>query len=315
MHIQSMVQPPLTELASGLRFPEGPIALPNGDVLLVEIARGTLNRIEATSGRNIVVAQLGGGPNGTAIGPDGHCYVCNNGGFRWIEDEHGLRPAGQSADYSGGSIQRVNLETGAFETLYTRAGKHPLRGPNDIVFDKLGGFWFTDNGKGRERELDRGGVYYAKADGSCISEAVYPMLTPNGIGLSPDEDVLYVAETFTGRIWAFDISAPGQIDKRPWPSPNGGRVLAGLPGFELLDSMAVDSAGNVCVATLYKGGITVVAPSGEVLQHVPLPDPFTTNICFGAAGLKTAYATLSHTGRLVSFPWGLSGLALNFLNK
>ena len=315
MIIRSIEQPPITELASGLRFPEGPIALPNGDVLLVEIARGTLNRIEAASGRNSVVAQLGGGPNGAAIGPDGHCYVCNNGGFRWIEDEHGLRPAGQPDDYVGGSIQRVNLETGQFETLYTGTEKHKLRGPNDIVFDQQGGFWFTDNGKGRERELDRGGVYYAKADGSFITEAIYPMLTPNGIGLSPDEDVLYVPETFTGRIWQFEISAPGQIRKKPWPSPNGGTLLAGLPGFELLDSMAVDGDGNVCVATLYKGGITVVAPMGEVLRHVPLPDAFTTNICFGGPGLKTAYATLSHSGKLVSFPWPVGGLPLNFLNK
>ena len=307
--------PVLTGIASGLRFPEGPIALANGDVLLVEIERGTLNRIDADSGRNTVVAHLGGGPNGAAIGPDGYCYVCNNGGFRWIEDENGLRPAGQSADYVSGSIQRVDLETGKFETLYRAAGQHPLRGPNDIVFDRHGGFWFTDNGKGRERELDRGGVYYARTDGSFISEAIYPMLTPNGLGLSPDEDVLYVAETFTGRVWSFDVASPGVIDKKPWPSPNGGTVLVGLPGFELLDSLAIDSAGNVCVATLYKGGITVVSPVGVVLRHVPLPDPFTTNICFGGPDLKTAYATLSHSGRLVSFPWPIPGLPLNFLNK
>ena len=315
MIIHSIEQPALTEIATGLRFPEGPIALPNGDVLLVEIARGTLNRIAAAGGRNTVVAQLGGGPNGAAIGPDGHCYVCNNGGFKWVEDEHGLRPSGQPDDYSGGSIQRVNLETGQFETLYRTAGAHPLRGPNDIVFDKQGGFWFTDNGKGRARELDRGGVYYAKVDGSFITEAIYPMLSPNGLGLSPDEDVLYVAETFTGRIWSFEISAPGEIRKKPWPSPHGGTLLAGLPGFELLDSMAIDSEGNVCVATLYKGGITVVAPTGEVLRHVPLDDLLTTNICFGGPGLKTAFATLSHSGRLVSFSWPMGGWPLNFLNK
>ena len=307
--------PVLTGIASGLRFPEGPIALANGDVLLVEIERGTLNRIDAVNGRNTVIAHLGGGPNGAAIGPDGYCYVCNNGGFRWIEDENGLRPAGQSADYVSGSIQRVDLKTGQFETLYRAAGRHPLRGPNDIVFDRHGGFWFTDNGKGRERELDRGGVYYARTDGSFISEAIYPMLTPNGLGLSPHEDVLYVAETFTGRVWSFDVVSPGVIGKKPWPSPNGGTVLVGLPGFELLDSLAIDSAGNVCVATLYKGGITVVSPAGTVLRHVPLPDPFTTNICFGGPDLKTAYATLSHSGRLVSFPWPISGLPLNFLNK
>ena len=301
-------------LASGLRFPEGPIALPDGDILLVEIARGTLTRVHP-DGRTSIVAQLGGGPNGAAMGPDGWIWICNNGGFRWIEDDHGLRPSGQSSDYQHGSIQRVDPRTGHFETVYVEVGGRKLRGPNDLMFDRHGGFWFTDNGKGRERELDRGGVYYARADGSFIAEVVYPMLTPNGIGLSPDERTLYVAETFTGRIWQFEIAAPGELRKLPFPSPNGGRLLAGLGGFQLLDSLAMDSAGNVCVATLYHGGITTVSPAGEVLGFKPMPDPFTTNICFGGPDLRTAYATLSHTGRLVSFPWPTAGLPLHFLNR
>jgi gluconolactonase len=209
----------------------------------------------------------------------------------------------------------VDLKTGRFETLYRTVGQHMLRGPNDIVFDRQGGFWFTDNGKGRDRDLDRGGVYYAKTDGSFISEVVYPMLTPNGLGLSPDEDVLYVAETHTGRVWSFEITAPGRVRKLSFPSPNGGKLLIGLPGFQLLDSLAIDSEGNVCVATLYNGGISVISPAGELLRHVPLPDPFTTNICFGGPDMKTAYATLSHSGRLVAFPWPVAGLPLNFLNR
>ena len=310
----SKTDSPFIALATGLRFPEGPIALPNGEMLLVEIERGTLTRIDAR-GSVSVVAKLGGGPNGAAIGPDGYCYVCNNGGFCWLEDKSGLRPTLQPVDYRSGEIQRVDLKTGSFETIYRAVGKHPLRGPNDIVFDKSGGFWFTDNGKGRERELDRGGVYYAKPDGSFITEVIFPMLTPNGIGLSPNEDVLYVSETHSGRIWSFDVTAPGVIRKKPFPSPNGGTLLIGLQGFELLDSLAIDRDGNVCVATLYKGGITVVSPTGELLCHVPLPDPFTTNICFGGAELKTAYVTLSHTGKLISMPWPINGLPLNFLNK
>ena len=69
----------MTEMARGLRFPEGPIAMPDGSVILVEIERQTLSRVHP-DGAVSVLAGLGGGPNGAAIGPDGRCYVCNNGG-------------------------------------------------------------------------------------------------------------------------------------------------------------------------------------------------------------------------------------------
>jgi gluconolactonase len=155
----------LREITTGLRFPEGPISLPVGSFLVVEIERRTLTRVEA-DGHKEVVAETGGGPNGAAVGPDGKCYVCNNGGFEWHENEQGLRPVLQASDYSGGRIERVDLETGRVEVLYTHAGHIALKGPNDIVFDAHGGFWFTDLGKVRVNEQDRGRVYNAKADGS-----------------------------------------------------------------------------------------------------------------------------------------------------
>jgi gluconolactonase len=309
-----MSQLNIREIATGLRFPEGPIAMPDGSVLLVEIARGTLSRV-APDGTVSVVAATGGGPNGAAIGPDGACYICNNGGFEWVESGRGLRPHMQARDYETGSIQRVDLKSGAVVTLYTNGPNHKLNGPNDLVFDAHGGFYFTDLGKVREREMDRGMVYYAKYDGSLIKEVTLPMLTPNGCGLSADGRVLYVAETQTGRVWAFDIKAPGELEKRPWPAVNGGRLLAGVPGFQLFDSLAVDAAGNVCVATLFEPGITVISPDGRTVRHVPIPgDPYVTNICFGGPGRRTAFVTLSMTGRLVAFDWEGPGLKLNYLD-
>ena len=202
----------IAEIASGLAFPEGPVMLPDGSMLVVEIAAGQITRI-GTDGRKTVVAKPGGGPNGAALGPDGHLYVCNNGGFAWKEVDGGLRPAGQPADYSGGRIERVNIETGKVEVLYTHCGGNPLKGPNDIVFDAGGGFYFTDHGKRRPRELDLGGLYYAKTDGSLIRELVQPMIQPNGVGLSPDGRTVYVAETRTGHLWGFDVTGPGEIAK------------------------------------------------------------------------------------------------------
>ena len=87
----------------------------DGSIILVEIARGTLSRV-LPSGEINVVANLGGGPNGAAIGPDGSCYVCNNGGFAWeiSSNKKGIRPILESSSYIGGKIQKVNLATGEF---------------------------------------------------------------------------------------------------------------------------------------------------------------------------------------------------------
>ncbi len=312
-----MTVPDLTELASGLRFPEGPVAMPDGSVILVEIERGTITKVAPDGGIVSYLARPGGGPNGAALGPDGRLYFCNNGGFRWTPegDESGLRPIGIAEDYSGGRIEVLDLQTGALEVLYRECDGRGLCGPNDLVFDGLGGFYFTDLGKVRARAQDRGAVYYARADGSHIREVVFPIFTPNGCGLSPDGQVLYVAETETARLWAFDLTGPGEIRRHPFPSPHGGRLVTGLPGYARFDSLAVDADGNVCVATLVNGGITIVSPDGSSVRHIPMPERWATNICFGGPDLRTAFITLSSTGRLVSMPWERPGLALHHLNR
>jgi gluconolactonase len=295
-------------IAEGLQFPEGPIAMPDGSVILVEIARGTLTRV--WNGRTEVIANLGGGPNGAAMGPDGAIYVCNNGGMRFHPRDGVMYPGHASEDYTMGRIERVNLATGKFERLYDSIDGQRLSGPNDIVFDRAGGFWFTDLGKTYRRHRDNSGLYYARPDGSLLVEAVYPMLSLNGVGLSPDEAVVYCNDTQSGRLWAFDLAAPGQI--RPQATGRPARVVATLPGHQLLDSLAVEASGKICSATIINGGITVFDPDGS-FDHVPFPDIVTTNICFGGRDRRDAYITLSGTGRLIRVRWPRPGLALNFL--
>ncbi len=298
-------------IATDLAFPEGPVALECGDILVGEMAAGRITRI-APDGRKSVVAETGGGPNGLALGPDGKLYVCNNGGQSWGRENGRLIALGQSDRYSGGRIERIDLSSGAVEVLYDRSPGGPLRGPNDIVFDRFGGFWFTDMGKRRARDMDRGGVYYATPDGRSIREVVYPMIQPNGIALSPDETRLYVAETSTARVWAFDLKGPGEIEPTQLARREESQLLLGLPGYRHFDSMAVDAAGNVCVATLIGGLITVISPEGRLLEQVAMPDDQTTNICFGGPDHRTAYITLSGIGAIMARKWPRPGARLNF---
>lgn len=302
----------LRTVAEGLRFPEGPVALADGTVLVVEIARGTLTRVHP-DGTTEVVAHCGGGPNSAAIGPDGAVYITNNGGcFEFIDLGTLLLPGPVPSSWSGGSIQRVDLGSGEVTTLYTHCGDLPLRAPNDLVFDSTGGFWFTDHGVRLERSSDLTGVFYAQPDGSSIREVIFPLEAPNGVGLSPAQDVLYVAETHTGRLWAWPITSPGEVEQG-LPIDGGGRLLFGAARAQRFDSLAVDGEGWVCVATIGEGGVTQVAPDGSQMVKLEIPeDPIVTNICFGGEGLRTAFITSSATGRLLATEWDRPGLPLSF---
>ena len=306
----------LRVLASDLAFPEGPVVLPDGSVVLVEIRAQQLTRVWP-DGRKEVVAKVPGGPNGAAMGPDGKIYLTNNGGFSWVPSRGTLMPAAPGPnEYIGGSIQRVDLNTGVVETLFESCNGHRLRGPNDLVFDKQGGIWFSDLGKRRERDMDVGGIYYVKPGATEVVEIVNGILPANGIGLSPDESTVYIAETPTARLWAYNVVAPGEI-KSQGTIYRGehGKPIAGLGGYQMFDSLAVEASGNICVATLISGCISVIAPDGTLVEQVQTGDRVTTNIAFGGPDLKTAYITLSGKGELVAMDWPRSGLPLNFLNK
>lgn len=298
------------EMTTGLRFPEGPVAMEDGSVIVVEIAEGRITRVKQ-DGKHQVVSTPGGGPNGLAIGPGGDLFVCNNGGnFEFREQDGLLIPGHEPPTHKGGRIERVNIGTGKVEVLYDSCDGERLQAPNDLVFDKTGGFWFTDHGSTTDRHRTHGALYYAKADGSKITRVLRELLSPNGVGLSPDEKTVHYAETFPGRLWSLPLTAPGTA--APIAGFTPANFEGAYPGLGYFDSLGVQADGGVCVATILAGGISTFWPSNKKFEHTPLPDLIVTNICWGGRDLKTAYITMSSTGKLAAMEWRSPGLKLAY---
>ncbi|MEI9991205.1 MAG: SMP-30/gluconolactonase/LRE family protein [Rhizomicrobium sp.] len=301
-----------TEIATGLKFPEGPVAMDDGSVVVVEIAAGRVTRVK-TDGTLQTVATPGGGPNGLAIGPDGALYCCNNGGnFEYSTVNDLMIPGHTPPGHQGGRIERIDIATGKVEVLYSDCDGKRLMAPNDLVFDATGGFWFTDYASHDGERRLTGALYYARADGSKITRVLRELTSPNGVGLSPDGRHVYYAETFPGRLWELPLTAPGVA------APPGGftpaNFVGAYPGLAYFDSLGVQEDGGICVATILAGGISTFWPdtTPPTFGHTPLPDLICTNICWGGKDMKTAYITMSSTGKLAKCTWRSPGLRLAY---
>lgn len=301
-------------LASGLGFTEGPVVTEDGTVFAVDIDGGRVLRIGI--GDVDVVATPGGGPNGLALETPTTGIVANNGGFLWSELEGGVRipidrvsHSNEPPGFSGGWLERVDLDSGEVTILHRDSGGRPLRGPNDLVFDEVGGLWFTDHGKGRHGSVDRGGLYYVPPDGSEVRQVAFPLLGPNGVGLSPEGDKVYVSETHTGRLWAWDLAGPGEVRASAGPPAvrHGGFCLAATP-FSF-DSLAIEEDGRIAIGAI-ADGIVVITPDGEEAEVHPVPGDLTTNIAFGGSDGRRAVITLSRSGSVVEAAWPRPGLAV-----
>ena len=284
----------------GLRFPEGPVADRDGSLIVPEIEGAALVRVRPGGGLE-TVAEVGGGANGCAFGPDGALYVSNDGGYVFAEADGARFPVGVPEDFTGGSIQRVDPVTGEVATLFTESEGRRLGGLNDIVFDAAGGCYVADT--------TVGALHYADPLAGTIRVAAAGLSGPNGAGLSPDGSMLYVSETYSGRLRVWRVAAPGELVELPdlHRHPGSGRRT-------YWDGLAVDGAGNVCVADLVGAGIVVVGADGAVRHRVTLPlaDPCVTNLCFGGPDGDTAYICSGGRGIVYEVPWRWPGLRLNF---
>lgn len=283
-------------VTTGLRFPEGPIALDDGTVLVVEIEGRAITRVLADGAHEPM--DCGGGPNGAAVGPDGAIYICNNGGLGFMTED-GIRfPCTGAEGNEGGFVQRVDIAEGAAATVLTHVGDEHIGHLNDIVFDTAGSCYIVDTGLGA--------IHYADPIAGTIQCIERGLSLPNGMGLSPDGTLLYLSETYVGNIVVWDVVGTGQIANK--------RVLFNDAGEHGWDGLAVDGEGNVCVANLRASGISVISPAGEEIARFVTPehDPYVTNICFGGPAGDTAYICSGGRGILYSVQWPWGGLRLNF---
>jgi gluconolactonase len=170
-------------------------------------------------------------------------------------------------------------------------GKRLLR-PNDVIVKSDGSIYFTDpggNAAPEEWDVTISGVYRVSADLGSMSLIIDDMVRPNGLAFSPDESILYVADSRRRHVRAYDMLPNGTIAK------DTSRVFVDLGGPEpgVPDGIKVDTAGN-----LYSGGgggLYIIDSKGRKLGRIVHGQPATTNVAFGGDDWKTLYFTTRST--------------------
>jgi gluconolactonase len=251
-----------TLLASDLGFPEGPVVMPDGSIVICDGNTGHLLRW--ADGKMSTYADTGGSPWGALLGTDGAIYVTQGGNV----------PGGDDQSFVPG-IQRVNAD-GSVEMLATSIAGYTLAGPNDLAFGPDGRLWFTDSGTEQDDRYDprspgRLFVLDASGDGDFILEC--PKNYPNGIAFDTAGD-LYWTESMSQRVCKL-------VDGHA-------QTFCQLPPASIPDGMAIAADGRFFVCTTTSGGLTVLSPTGEVLEEITIGNNATNCIFVGSTLYVTA---------------------------
>ena len=216
--------------------------------------------------------------------------------------------AGNGADIPP-RISRTTIETGEVEVLADAVEGKGLHRPNDLTIDGQGRVYFTDRPNlGVPPDPDKTnvhGVYRIDPDGTVARILTEPeVVRPNGIVISPDDTTLYVIETEQQEGGARMIRA---FDLAPDGAASNSRVFYDFYPGRGGDGMTIDSDGNLYVAAGLNrlrgtsetldtvAGIHVLSPSGELIEHIPIPEDTITNAAFGGDDLRTLYVTAGKT--------------------
>ncbi len=266
---------PETDLiASDLGFTEGPLWTSDGRLLLTSISRGLVYEVDLHGRRALGSLETGGGPNGLAEDASGRVWVAQNGGVTVpSRSPRAVAPGLQVLD--GGQVDD-RLVAGCLA-------------PNDLVEGPDGRIWFTDPGGPRDGVLGRLCAFTPPAaELDVLADGID---FPNGLAFGLDGEVLYLAETRTGRILHYTWDGAGLV-------PLG--VFAVLPEGGG-DGMAIDVEGNLLVAVPAADRIVCFAPDGSTVGEVRFTEPtFPTNLCFAGDQRDVLVVTAAKGGRLLA---------------
>ena len=243
--------------AHGFRFTEGPAWSREGYLLFSDVPGNKIMKYVPGEGYP-VFREPSNGANGNAFDAQGRLYTCESLARR---------------------VTRTDKK-GHIEVLADKWEGKRLNAPNDIVVSKSGHVYFTDPAFGSQtdtRELDFYGVYHIEPKGE-LSVIARPAGRPNGITLSPNGRILYVANSDERNIRGYNVDRNGEV--------SGERtIVSGIEGVP--DGIRTDEKGNLYVAAK---GIQVYSPEGKLLATIPLAET-PSNCAFGDADLQTLYIT------------------------
>ena len=261
-------KPPVT-LAQGLKFPEGPALSPDGKTLyLVNVQTSAISRLDLKT-KTLTYAWVtlpeGGRGNGATLGPDGALYV---------------------ADVGRKLIARISLPEGQVTTIVDRTAEgKPFRGPNDLVFDKRGGIYFTDPDGSWDKPI--ASVYFVAPQTHAVTLVADGLQFPNGLTLSADGKTLYVAESPLHRITAIDLNSGAKNVFCVTGTVGGG------------DGMRLGHDGFLYAAIYGEGVIAKISLQGEVVHRYPvIVGQHPTNLCFTQDG-KSLYVTETDSNTVI----------------
>ncbi|MDH3469191.1 MAG: SMP-30/gluconolactonase/LRE family protein [Gammaproteobacteria bacterium] len=257
-------------------FLEGPSFDREGNLYLVDIPYGRIFRM-SPKGDFDLVTQYDGEPNGLKIHKDGRIFI---------------------SDYKNG-IMELDPRTAKIEPLLEWRHTERLRGVNDFVFSSSGDLYFTDQGlTGFHDPTGRVYRYTAQGHLECL---LYNAPSPNGIALSPKDDVLYIAITCAAAVWRMQPTSDGSAKVRLFTQ----MICGGA------DGLAVDEAGNVVVANVQMGILWLVDKKGEPINRIQsCGGDMTTNVAYGGPERKTLFMTDSENGQILVADMPVSGKLL-----